>query len=103
MCAGEGDVTTVGDGGGDPPVAPEGALPRLGARPVHLIITMIEWMRTSRLSIKNSLSLQVKVTQWAMAAGTPPWLQQALFLMSEVPMWVGVSYERGTHVGGCFL
>ena len=26
-----------------------------GARPVHLIITMIRWIRTSRLSIKNSL------------------------------------------------
>jgi len=28
-----------------------------GARPVHLIITMIKWIRTSRLSIKKSLSL----------------------------------------------
>ena len=29
-----------------------------GARPVHLIITMIKWIRTSRLSIKTlSLSL----------------------------------------------
>ena len=27
-----------------------------GARPIHLIITMIKWIRTSRLSIKNSLS-----------------------------------------------
>ena len=27
-----------------------------GARPVHLIITMTKWIRTSRLSIKNSLS-----------------------------------------------
>jgi len=27
-----------------------------GARPVHLIITMITWIRTSRLSIKKSLS-----------------------------------------------
>ena len=27
-----------------------------GARPVHLIITMVWWIRTSRLSIKNSLS-----------------------------------------------
>ena len=26
-----------------------------GARPVHLILTMIKWIRTSRLSIKNSL------------------------------------------------
>ena len=28
-----------------------------GSRPVHLIITMIKWIRTSRLSITNSLSL----------------------------------------------
>ena len=28
-----------------------------GARPVYLIITMTKWTRTSRLSIKNSLSL----------------------------------------------
>ena len=27
-----------------------------GARPIHLITTMIKWVRTSRLSIKNSLS-----------------------------------------------
>ena len=27
-----------------------------GARPVHLIITMIKWIRTSRLSIQNSFS-----------------------------------------------
>ena len=27
-----------------------------GARPAHLIITMIKWIRTSRLSIKISLS-----------------------------------------------
>ena len=29
-----------------------------GARPVHLIIMMIKWIRTSRLSIENSLSLR---------------------------------------------
>ena len=29
-----------------------------GARPVHLIITMIRWIRTGRLSIQNSLSSQ---------------------------------------------
>ena len=28
-----------------------------GARPVHQIISMIEWIRTSRLSIKNSVAL----------------------------------------------
>ena len=34
-----------------------------GARPVHLIITMIKWIRTSRLSIKNS-------TPWATRSKT---------------------------------
>ena len=29
-----------------------------GARQVHLIITMMKWIWTSRVSIKNSLSLQ---------------------------------------------
>ena len=29
-----------------------------GARPVHLIITMIKWIQTSRLSLKNSLSAE---------------------------------------------
>ena len=32
------------------------AVPSHGARPVHLIITMIKWTRTSRLSIKTCLS-----------------------------------------------
>jgi hypothetical protein len=27
-----------------------------GARPVHIIVTMMTWIRTSRLSMKNSLS-----------------------------------------------
>jgi len=34
--------------------------PSHGARPVHLIITMMQWIRTSRLSIKNSLSRLVE-------------------------------------------
>ena len=31
------------------------------ARPVHLIFTMIKWIRTGRLSINNSLSLSPQV------------------------------------------
>ena len=31
-----------------------------GARPDHLITTMMKWIRTSRLTIKNSLSLKLK-------------------------------------------
>ena len=34
-----------------------------GARPVHLIITMIKWIQTSRLSIEKSLSVQVGVSE----------------------------------------
>jgi len=37
-------------------VGPKGNANSHGARPVHLIITMVKWIRTSRLSIKNSLS-----------------------------------------------
>ena len=33
-----------------------------GAGPVHLIITMMKWIRTSRLSIRNSLSLVPSTT-----------------------------------------
>ena len=43
-----------------------------GARPVHLIIVMIKWIRTSRLSIKNSLSAQGGAMQgrpWGCAPG----------------------------------
>jgi len=38
-----------------------------GARPVHLIITMIKWIRTNRLSIKNSLSLDERGGHFEMA------------------------------------
>jgi len=39
-----------------PPMSGKGHSDSPGARPVHLIITVIKWIRTSRLSIKNSLS-----------------------------------------------
>jgi len=44
---------------GHDPLDPRLARVSVGARPVHLIITMITWIRTSKLSIKNSLSHQV--------------------------------------------
>ena len=46
-----------------------------GARPVHLIITMMKWIRTSRLSIKNFLSL------WKHLRGA--------LLISEKAVWQG--------------
>ena len=44
-----------------------------GARPVHLNITMIKWIRTRRLSIKNSLSAagSVVTMDFDRAAHTP--------------------------------
>jgi hypothetical protein len=39
----------------------EGKLNSHSARLVHLIITMLEWIRTSRLSIRKSLSLHTCV------------------------------------------
>jgi len=44
------------------PLLPTGNSNSHGARPVHLIITMIKWFRTSRLSIKNSLSCPHQAT-----------------------------------------
>ena len=48
-----------------------------GARPVHLMITTIKWTRTSRLSIKNSLSRKYakrsykRGASWGLAEGEP--------------------------------
>jgi len=50
----------VGDDGGGGARHPRETVhvdvPVPGARPVHLIISMIKWIRTSRLTIKNSIS-----------------------------------------------
>jgi hypothetical protein len=35
-----------------------------GARPAHLIITMIKWIRTSRSSIKETLCMPKSVHAW---------------------------------------
>ena len=45
-----------------------------GARPVHVIITMIKWIRTGRLSIKNSHSLCARAGAPALFSceGPPP-------------------------------
>ena len=43
-----------------------------GARLVHLIITMITWIRTSRLSINNSLSLTLGRSSIAMTISSIP-------------------------------
>ena len=55
----EASEVEAGRGGGRPEVrrqpAHKGNSNPHGARPVHLIITMIKWVRTRRLSIKNSL------------------------------------------------
>ena len=40
------------------------------ARPVYPIITTIKWIRTSRLSIKNSLSLGLRVYDDTLTAVT---------------------------------
>jgi len=37
-----------------------------GARPVHLIIPMIKWIRTSRLSLENSLCRGTIPKTWSM-------------------------------------
>ena len=44
-----------------------------GARPVHQIISMIKWMRTSRLSINHSLSRAGYESPMAWSAGNSGW------------------------------
>ena len=53
----------LGSGRGDVRLPGQGNSNSHGARPVHLIITMIKWIRTSRLSVKNSLSEGLELTQ----------------------------------------
>ena len=43
-----------------------------GARPVHLIITTIKWIRTSRLSIKNSLYRVYPMRRASSPPASPP-------------------------------
>jgi len=45
-----------------------------GARPVHLIITMIKWIRTSRLLIQNSLPEYTTISSrgWMERVDSPP-------------------------------
>jgi len=52
-------------------------------RPVHLIITMIKWIRTSRLSIKNSLS---QVSQMPGSMSSAP--------VAGLDMWSHCVYAR---------
>ena len=39
-----------------------------GARPIHLITSTMKWIRTSRLSIKNSLVISARFTNAKFAA-----------------------------------
>ena len=45
-----------------------------GARPTHLIITMIKWIRTSKLSIKNCLS--AGIAKLAVTAIVSSWAEE---------------------------
>jgi len=72
-----------GAGGEDARLPGKGNSNSHGTRPVHLIITMIKWLRTSRLSIKNLLSLQVEsVLLEAMMQDGFPLLFSSLLLSS---------------------
>ena len=61
-----------------------------GARPVHLIITMIKWIRTSRLSIKKTLSARHHAS--GMPAGHTHKTRQHILAV----LGGAVSDERGT-------
>ena len=47
-----------------------------GARPVRLIISMVEWIRTSRWSMKNSLSMYASRCSWSVPR-----------LKGDLPLW----------------
>jgi len=58
-----------------------------GARPVHLIITMIKWIWTSRLSIKNSLCTQ-GAPGWPTETAIPPTIRHLARPASSLsPSW----------------
>jgi len=66
-----------------------------GARPVHLIITMIKWIRTSRLSIKKSAA--------SPSSSSYSSLQAPRFIIIDTRCWnrglfmSGLSYLRWTR------
>ena len=57
-----------------------------GAKPVHLIITMIKWIRTSKLSIKNSLSsvVCVRCSYSTVVLSLGAWMRRFL----NLGMWI---------------
>ena len=72
-----------------------------GARPVHLIITMMKWIRTSRLSIKNFLCAPLRGVFQARMAWSPGFTSQASIAKKDAPrpsvLREGQSY-RGTSL-----
>jgi len=67
-----------------------------GAMPVHLIITMIKWIRTSTLSIKNSLSASPRLPNTTAAAGREG---NNLKRMKHLQGCTGFSPESGASQG----
>ena len=71
-----------------------------GARPVHRIISMVKWIRTSRLSIKNSLSLSVGVNLVQAGDRLPlETYSRPKPRAHGLPRGSGVSDEQGSPVG----
>ena len=74
-----------------------------GARPVHLIITMMKWIRTSRLSTKNSLSLpqtaSVRSLQPGVSRNAAFWTRRVCLTPRACPSIARLVLER-LRVGG---
>ena len=71
-----------------------------GARPVHLIITMIKWFRTSGLSIKNSLSADLHSGSGIGSQNLVTKITTQLSLASDIKVFVwyrGTSLKRNCH------
>ena len=60
-----------------------------GARPVHLVITMIQWIRTSRLAIQNSISLALRDPVTALRKSSSKSLRWSLLLSGWRDPWKG--------------
>jgi len=72
-----------------------------GARPVHLIITMIKWIRTNRLSIKNS-----SLSGWCLRVGMRGrrWRSNPSGKCSQERLTQGTvtsTMRRAAHPSGC--
>ena len=72
-----------------------------GARPVHPIITIIKWIRTSRLSIKNSLSTCAEARKSGLSLPLPS--EHGTCKTATARFWPWLSGKSPEHLLRCCL